>query len=208
SVEIYSYRTNIHVLIGELFNGNQLDEDIDLLQHLISRENDKTEKEKLQRRFTDVFLIFDMDMHDERADTGRLETMLKVFNDSANNGKLYINYPMMESYRHLRSLNDEEFKDRCVAVSLFSDYKQIVDKECHKGLKNVNEYNVDIFRVITHAHLKKGNYVLGREYVLPSVEEFNSWEGADILEMQRRKMNADRSVFVLNLGFDTYAHYL
>jgi len=42
---------------------------------------------------------------------------------------------------------------------------------------------------------------------LPSVEEFNSWEGADILEMQRRKMNADRSVFVLNTSIFNVVDY-
>jgi len=207
SVEIYSYKTNIHVLINEIFDGDQLDEDIDLLQHLISKEKDKAEREKLQRKFTDIFLIFDMDMHDSRAEIRRLETMLKVFNDSANGGKLCINYPMMESYKHLKSLKDEEFKDRCVAVSLFSDYKQIVDRECHKELKNVKEYDAETFTAITHAHLKKGNYVLGNEYELPSVEEFESWEGADILKMQWRRMNSDKSVFVLNTSIFNVVDY-
>ena len=35
-IEIYSYGTNIHVLIGQIFEGDDIDSDIDLLQHLIS----------------------------------------------------------------------------------------------------------------------------------------------------------------------------
>ena len=49
SVDIYSYETNIHVLIGEIFSGDKLDEDLDLLQHLISREDDQDERKKWKR---------------------------------------------------------------------------------------------------------------------------------------------------------------
>jgi hypothetical protein len=206
-IEIYSYKTNIHVLIGEIFHGNQIDADLDLLQHLISRENDISEKKKLQRRFTDIFLVFDMDMHDQRADIGRLETMLKVFNDSANDGKLYVNYPMLESYRHLKSLDDEEFKNRCIEVSRFPDYKYIVGKECCNSLKNVDDYDLETFQAIILLHLKKANLILKGEYELPSAREFESWEGSDILKVQQKKMEKDGSVFVLNTSLFNVVDY-
>jgi hypothetical protein len=133
--------------------------------------------------------------------------MLKTFNDSADEGKLYINYPMMESYRHLRSLDDEEFKDRCVAVSLFPDYKYIVGRECHEKLKNINNYDVNTFHTIISLHLKKANYILNSRYELPSIEEFESWEGADILGKQRKRMEEDNSVFVLNTSLFNVVDY-
>jgi len=207
SVEIYSYKTNIHVLIGEIFHGDQIDEDLDLLQYLISREKDISEKKKLQRRFTDIFLVFDMDMHDQRADMGRLGTMLRVFNDSADDGKLYVNYPMLESYRHLKSLDDKEFKERAVEVSRFPEYKCIVGMECCNNLKNIDDYDLRTFQTIILLHLKKANFILNGVYELPSVKEFESWEGADILKMQQKKMEKDGSVYVLNTSLFNVVDY-
>ncbi|MDR0334803.1 MAG: hypothetical protein LBH69_02820 [Methanomassiliicoccaceae archaeon] len=206
-IEIYSYKTNIHVLMGEIFDGDDIDEDLDLLHHLLSRENDPQEKEKLQRRFTDIFLVFDMDMHDERASIFRLEKMLKFFNDSANDGKLYINYPMLESFRHLRSMDDPDFKERCAAVSQFSDYKRIVGNECHIPLRDVKSYSSEIFEALIAMHLKKANYILNGKFELPSVEEFGSWEGIDILKEQDRRMKEDGYVFVLNTSLFSVVDY-
>lgn len=207
SAEIYSYRTNIHVLMGELFSGDSIDEDIDLLQHIISREKDQEEKKRLGRRFTDIFLVFDLDMQDVRADMGKLETMMRSFRDSADNGKLYINYPMVESYRHLRSLNDGEFRERCIAVSRFPEYKNIVSEECSGTLKDVTRYDRGMFRAVIEMHLKKANYILGGGFELPSLGEFGSWEGADILNAQRKKMEKDGSVYVLNTSLFNVVDY-
>jgi hypothetical protein len=206
-IEIYSYKTHIHALMGKIFSGDTIDEDIDLLQHLISREDDPHERKKLQRPFTDIFLVFDMDMHVRSADISRLESMLTFFNDSANDGKLYINYPMLESFRHLRSLDDAEFKDRCVATQKFSDYKRIVGEECHRSLTDVKKYNTDIFRALIGMHLKKANYILNGKFELPSAEDFRSWEGADILREQERRMKEDRTVFVLNTSLFNAVDY-
>lgn len=207
SVEIYSYKTNIHVLISDIFNGDEIDVDLDLLQYLISRESDAHEKEKLQRRFTDIFLVFDMDTHDPRSDMGRLETMLRVFDDSADEGKLYINYPMLESFRHLKSLHDSEFKDRHVPISKFPMYKHIVGEECDTMLKDVKNYDKETFEAIINMHLKKANFILSGKYELPPVDEFESWEGADILRAQQKKIEKENSVFVLNTSLFNVVDY-
>jgi len=46
-------------------------------------------------------------------------------------GKLYLNYPMIESYQHLKSLPDEEYINRKISVSLQpgSKYKELVRNE-------------------------------------------------------------------------------
>ena len=46
-------------------------------------------------------------------------------------GKLYINYPMIESYQHLKAVPDYEYAERKIAVSLQpgSKYKELVGKE-------------------------------------------------------------------------------
>jgi len=152
-------------------------------------------------------MVFDMDMHDPKADISKLEKMLRFFNDSTDRGKLYINYPMMESYRHLTSLNDRNFKDRRVSISQFPDYKAIVEKEGHKGLKDLRRCDKATFRPMIDMHLKKSNRILSGTYALPSSEKFLSWEGADILKKQQKSMDEDGSLFVLNTSLFNVVDY-
>ncbi|MDY5577675.1 MAG: hypothetical protein SPF70_09470 [Lachnospiraceae bacterium] len=44
--------------------------------------------------------------------------MQRYFCDSADVGKLYINYPMLESYQHLEQIPDNEYENRQISVTL------------------------------------------------------------------------------------------
>ena len=81
--------------------------------------------------FTNIILVFDYEHHDTHFSEDKISRMQKCFMDSTDMGKLYINYPMIESYQHLRSLPDEEYMERRVSVSLRSGvkYKVIVRDE-------------------------------------------------------------------------------
>jgi len=207
SVTVYSYRTNIHILIAGLFGKDGLDEDIDLMSHLISREKDNVQKEILRKRFTDVFLVFDMDPQDTRIETDKIERMLSFFSDSADNGKLYLNYPMLESYKHLRTLNDPEFGERKVPLSEIRVYKQTAGKECHRHLRDVNKYTKMTFKALALMHLKKANRLIGNGFVLPSKEEFLSRNGTEILREQDREMKETASIYVLNTSLFNIIDY-
>ena len=56
---------------------------------------------------------------------------LRYKEDFTNTGKLYINYPMIESYQHLCSLPDRDYFDRKIPVSLRPrrKYKSLVREE-------------------------------------------------------------------------------
>lgn len=204
-VEIFPYKANIHSLIKYLFVEDRIDENIDPVQYLISIEKDPYIREKLNKKFTDVFLVFDMDMHHSGSDINKLEAMLKFFCDPADEGKLYINYPMMESYRHFTSFNDDEFKGRTGKCS--PEYKETVGNECCNELKDVKKYNEEIFRMMIGSHLKKANYILNGAYMLPSKDEFLRWDGADILKIQYKKFQSDGSVYVLNTSIFNAVDY-
>lgn len=52
--------------------------------------------------FEDIFLIFDYDPHVTNFDKDKLLELLRLFNCSHNGkGKLYINYPAFESFKHI-----------------------------------------------------------------------------------------------------------
>ena len=57
--------------------------------------------------------------------------MQNSFSDAANMGKLYINYPMIESYQHLKSIPDCDFEERKIPVFLQpgSKYKELAGRE-------------------------------------------------------------------------------
>ena len=88
-------------------------------------------------------MIFDFDPQDNRYDEKKLAHMLQFFSDSTQMGRLYINYPMVESFYHFRSLEDESFLTERFSLSDVSHgavYKKRVDDvSCIHGLRALNK---------------------------------------------------------------------
>lgn len=79
--------------------------------------------------FSDVFLFFDLDIHNEnqppQISSAQISEMLSYFDNETDNGKLFINYPMIESIYHTGRLPDSDYWQYSVAISDCSDYKRI-----------------------------------------------------------------------------------
>lgn len=85
-------------------------EDIDL-PFLIS--NDKRSSPLLRKKdFTNIYLIFDYERHDPFFSETNILRMQRYFSRPEDVGKLYINYPMVESYLDLKSIPDVSYKNR------------------------------------------------------------------------------------------------
>ncbi len=71
--------------------------------------------------------------------------MQRCFVDAADMGKLYINYPMIESYLHLCQLPDDDFAERKIPVSLQpgKEYKALVEQETILGSKVDFPHRID-----------------------------------------------------------------
>ncbi len=124
-VKTYSYGTNLHRLIKDLFSKGYLDEDLDIQRHLLSEETDEDKKRLLEGTYNDIFMIFDLDPQDSNVDFEKIRKMLDFFDDSADDEKLYINYPMLESYKHMKSYDTKDFENSTVKMSDISKYKKI-----------------------------------------------------------------------------------
>ncbi len=61
--------------------------------------------------FKNILLCFDYDCHDPFYSPEKLNAMQKLFSDPTDNGKLYLNYPMLESYCHCDLRYKEAFLD-------------------------------------------------------------------------------------------------
>lgn len=128
--EVVSYNTNIYVLYQEMFaDGDPAS--IDLLQLFKERENDPVKKEIFEARYSDIILIFDLDPQDPLFSKDKIIKMMKFFTESSDMGKLYLNYPMVEAFYHMKSIPDKNYNDYIVSLDeLFNGtYKQRVNLE-------------------------------------------------------------------------------
>ena len=102
-----------------------LAEDIEFIEFLESLDDSIRGK-----KITDIFLVFDYERQDPLFDGKILEQMLRFFHNSTENGQLYLNYPMIESYKHLKKpFPDQEYLNRKCACGALLNYKSIVNRE-------------------------------------------------------------------------------
>lgn len=128
--EIVSYCTNIYTLYHEMFENND-PEEIDLLQLLKSRESNPYTKNLLDVAYSDILLIFDLDPQDALFSPEKIEQMSKYFVESSDMGKLYINYPMVESFYHMVDIPDPNYNFYFATLDelLAGEYKARVNRE-------------------------------------------------------------------------------
>lgn len=196
--DIYSYRCNIHVL-AQIINNEYPDfesDEIDIQLVLKSKERDKNKRDILSQIYRDVFLIFDFEPQHNNPHFNIVLRMLLYFSDSSNHGKLYINYPMMQSYKHFAFLPDDSFINRKVTVDECRFYKKIVGDM--SGFTDINKYSFITFVSLIVHHLRKANYLITGKYVIPSCEEYLSWDGAKVFDCQYKLLQTYSSIFVLN----------
>lgn len=69
--------------------------------------------------FSEIFLFFDYDFQNRNLKLEEMNTqiseMLNLFCDETDNGKLYINYPMIESIRYTKNLPDSHYHEYTIS---------------------------------------------------------------------------------------------
>ena len=196
--EVFPYNTNIHDLVERIFVEDEIDEGFDLKLMLNSLCQDATKKEILKNEFSDIFLVFDFDPHDNRINLERLKKLQEYFGDSTNNGKLYINYPMFESYKNLNKMPDASFIQSAVAKKEINDYKKLVNNQTpyYADISKLDKKT--IFGLSAH-HLRKFNNILySKPYCLISQNEIAGEELLKLLELQADNLLTNETVFILS----------
>ena len=190
-IEYYCYSTSIHQLVGDLYPNGVFDSDLDICLLLEEREVDETKKACLRKTYTDKYLVFDFEPQHHVLAFTQVSEMLNYFNDPSDNGKLYINYPMLESFRHLAALPDVDFKNRTVALEDVRQYKQLVHNDCASTYQDLKSYNYFILINMALHHLMKANLLLTGKYSIPEVEDYLIWNCSNLLlyQQQLHKLN-------------------
>lgn len=196
--EIYPYKCNIHVLSQILYNEypNFEEDEVDIQLVLRSKEADQHKQKILNQKYRDIFLIFDYEPQHDLPHFGTVRRMLNYFDDSSNQGKLYINYPMMQSYKHFSKLPDDSFWSKAVSKEMCLHYKEIVGKE--SIFTDISKYSYSTFMSLAVHHIKKANYLLSGVYEIPMADKFIEWNMTDIYDIQTASLNDYGKIFVLN----------
>lgn len=123
---IIVYGTNIYNLYQDIVNEYGVDwkdNDVDL-PYLVSSKKGISPPYK-KRDFNNILLVFDYERHHPRFDEAEITALQTYFNDMAGTGQLYLNYPMIESYRHFKTLPDPdyEFYSECSSMEIGNIYK-------------------------------------------------------------------------------------
>jgi len=115
-------------------------------------------------------LIFDLDPQDHMINFTMIKRILDYYIDSTNQGKLFINYPMMQSYKHFKILPDDNFKNLRINLEQCRSYKYMVEE--YSKYTNVDVYDYITFVSLAVHHLRKANYILNGVYSETSMEEY------------------------------------
>lgn len=161
--DIYCLGTNIYSLYKAMkaidFNGDIKD---------ILSEIHPEQKDILSKKFAYTYLVFDCDVqHTKKVDDRnikdiifenfeKLKEMSLYFNNETDPsiGKLYINYPMMESYRDCNDFFDEEFAKAEVDLQEISNYKKLVaSKKLHS--LHIDKFSKNNFEMLILQNLYK-----------------------------------------------------
>ncbi len=204
--ECYVFGTCIYSLYEQL----EGDLDRDILLTLKEIERDKMNKNNFNKYseldtlskldFTDIFLIFDFDPHTNKFNANKILEMQSFFSDSTDIGKLYTNYPMIESYKHLIKFPDDEFYNRYVTLDdlkVKNKYKKEVNKvSC---CTNYAEYEKDtVLNIISH-HMNKAYYLIyDKKENVSTKEIYDKIDFIKVLEYQINLLESEMQVSILN----------
>ena len=192
--EIVSYNTNIYELYNHMFR----DEDpntIDFLQLLKEHENDPTKKLIFDRSYSDILLIFDLDPQDPQFSPAKIAEMAAYFVESSDMGKLYLNYPMVEAFYHMRAIPDKDYESYTASLQELRGkaYKARVQRENRDHDYRIFAVNRDECSIVIRQNIEKACHLVGYE---PSSND-SIPEGRTILDAELTLLSETERVSVL-----------
>ena len=226
-----SYCSNIYSLYQQMksldvFGGGNSD-----VVRLLKQEMEKhpeipnvLERFENSDAFSEIYLFFDYDIkRQDKKNAESVETqnahikeMLAFFNDETGNGKLYINYPMVESIRYFKNpLPDEDFYTYTTDLFIGKKFKQAADNDSfYKNLdfiafrinkktfelKRTTENNLQTIKknwdMLKDVSVKKAHYICADINSAPPAK--TAITQTSIFEGQINKYVAEQKISILN----------
>ena len=211
-MEIVPVRFNIHQLYQLLA---EADFQADIRKVLAGLPTIPPDQKALlsSTRFAYTYLMYDADLQhrypgeeslsiDEivRGNLEKLEKMTAYFTDETDPsvGRLYVNWPMVESYRDCDDFFDPAFRDNFVALADLNSYKAIVGRHKHASL-NLSKYDEPAFRSLMRMNIHKVASLTTNVWSMPSYPDYlNLSTSTSIFHAQRQHITATSTLGVLN----------
>lgn len=173
-VAFYAVGGNISMLYGmmekEGFTCNVKD-------LLLERVRDGQDRQILEQNYAETYLIFDCDAQhtQDKREHGtfsdkeiaahvmaRVRKMAEQLNNETDptRGKLYVNYPSIESYRDADACYDESYRDARVALSDLRRYKALTGRR-RLASKRLDSFTRGDFESLMRMNVHKLNAMLG-----------------------------------------------
>ena len=211
--QIYTVGTNLFALYDKV---KRTDFQCDIKDILREFNIPEEQKEMLREDFAYTYLIFDSELQDKRPNErqapppltsrinrniDRLIEMAGFFNDETDpsKGKLYINYPMMESYRDADAFYDDQFIYNTIALEDIPDFKKIASSKHLAGF-TIQDYTKENYTDLMRMHVDKLAFMSGKEnpYILPYSVYLTLSPGEKIADIQKRSIMNDSVLHILN----------
>lgn len=192
---------NIYMIWKELVD-NEFEVDvIDIIRGM----NEKTKeilREFSARDFSEVYLFFDFDPQNDNLpriykDTDVIQDLLETFDNETEHGKLYLSYPMIESFREISS-EGERYKTLYVPLDEVKDYKRLVSESLE--FQNFKHITKDKWEVACRASVKRAHLIVNYKDEIPTYHYFiHELTQGHIYKAQLEKyVRLNKAVGVLN----------
>ncbi len=193
--EYVAFKTNIYGLYDEMAKDKDLDV-VSLIMERAKQQRDMYNYNKLKRgNFAEIYLIFDFDPHAPQYDDTKIKEMVNFFDNETTNGKLYVNYPMFESFKHFKSLPDVQYNNYTVKLEQCINYKEYVD-----GISKINHFN-DIdeqkLSTIVCQNLKKYSFLSSKNISNYNLY-LNNFSQLALLQLQQTTLKRKGLIHVIN----------
>lgn len=128
------YKSNIYSLYSkikeyDLIGGQEEVDTLSVLDNILTCKGDNSLSGILASDISEIFLFFDYDFHHSRGtleeNNAHLKELLEYFDDETEHGKLYINYPMVESLRYTALLPDSNYPSYTVCRDDCRNFKRL-----------------------------------------------------------------------------------
>lgn len=214
--EIVPFGTNIYSLYKKL---KETGFNVDI--HKILIEIDLNYKDTLSGKFAFTYLIFDFDvqhtMKDETrtlkdiaiSNVNKLIEMAKYFIDETDPtiGRLYINYPMIESYKDCDSFFDQKYKDENVRLDDIKHYKEKVGKK-KISFRRIDSYTSDEIESLIIQNIFKLNFLMNDKWGMPNYATYiESSKNINVLSKQKELISINEKIAVLNTSLFIVVDY-
>lgn len=169
-------------------------------------------QEILQYKFAYTYLVFDLDPHHPKKvetrsltevvedNLSKIEEMVLFFNNETDPtiGKLYINYPMLESFRDCNSTFDPDYQTNVIKIEDVSNYKSIVAKK-RMASKHLTDYSKGDFDALTKMNNYKLSEINSLGWKALSYSQYCELsEGSRIFAIQRESIVHKKVIEVIN----------